>query len=132
MGCARTDGGVARAPLAKSKDQNRRDVPHPRFTSSDSRERRLEPRSGSFVDSLPVIWRRYITSLTLFWLDALTSIPVSFLELSLSQACASALHVPCALSRLDSGAAQVELAAVLLSPLLCSCAVAGRLPVVLV
>ena len=46
----------------------------------------FEPRSGSYVDSLPLIWRRYMTSPTLFWLDALTSIPVSFLELSLSQA----------------------------------------------
>ena len=42
-------------------------------------------RQGNFVDSLPMIWRRYVSVPTLFWLDAVTSIPVSFLELSLSQ-----------------------------------------------
>jgi hypothetical protein len=37
--------------------------------------------TGCYIDSLPAIARRYVSSPTRFWFDASTSIPLSYLDL---------------------------------------------------
>ncbi len=51
-------------------------------------------RNGLYIDSVSVISRRYVSSLSLFWFDVATSIPLSYVDIYYSKVLAAADPLP--------------------------------------